>query len=899
MDSRTPSDRRHLAAVWFADIVGFSRLASANEDDAVRLVEAFHACATASVSSNGGRVVNFIGDAALAEFHSTEQAARAACELVADFEARTGARLRVGLHVGDVAIGEDNDLLGDGVNIAARLQVKAGPGEVVASEDAWRQLRQREGFRFDELGRRRLRGQSHSVRIFRVCLRDEVEVLEGAHVAAPLATPSLRTEAAADEPPLRDGAGEPSSAPPSALPGSRIPGAVRRFAPLFIPVIVLGLLVAMMMWGGNGRPGGAETVADEPVTAIAVLPFSYRGPPEDAYLADGLVTLISTSLNGAGGLRTINPYAILSRSPAAEDDAVPLSPGEAGEVAADLGADIFLVGTVAASSGQFHLYATLYGQGSPPQVLQVATVEAEDPVELVDGLVRVLLLRHLNEPADRLTQLAAVTTGSLPALKAYLEGERAFRSARYDDAVQALQQAVREDPDFAFAQYRLSTAAEWSFDFPEARRAADEAQRLSARLSGPDRRLITAWHTFIHGDAERAEQLYQAILTDSPEDVEARSGLGEVLIHYNHVRGRARAEAATHFERVLKLAPDFGEARFHLMELAAEQGRIATFDSLLAGVDPASTQGAAWKVTREIAGRSSEAREAILDSLGTAEDDLVLAVAAARTAAHFRDLDGAQGLAALLTDADRPADWRAAGLIMSAQGQVARGRWTEADSTLRMALPLEPAWTLEMRALALLLPDASPTDAALRSTRADLLAWDPHAEDSALPFFFATHADAHAELRLYLLALLSLRLRDGATAERYLAELRQRGEGLAGIGISLANSVAAHRAWLNNDPATALRILEADAPRIPLERIALSPFFSRALDRHLRADALAALGRIDEALAWYASLTEGPDLLFWAPALRREAELLRRAGRPAEAAAHEDRLQRILSRPAA
>jgi tetratricopeptide (TPR) repeat protein len=81
--------------------------------------------------------------------------------------------------------------------------------------------------------------------------------------------------------------------------------------------------------------------------------------------------------------------------------------------------------------------------------------------------------------------------------------------------------------------------------------------------------------------------------------------------------------------------------------------------------------------------------------------------------------------------------------------------------------------------------------------------------------------------------------------------------------------------------------------RAPVERVALSPFFARALDRYLRAEILERLGREEEAMRWYRSLVEGPDLLFRAAAHHRLGELLQRAGKADEARRHQERFQAL------
>ena len=155
--------RHHLVALWFADIAGYSARAAEDERGALQLVDTLQALSRKTVEEYEGRVVKFFGDAVLAEFRSTEMAVRAAVVLSRQYpeESATTGRphhLRIGVHVGDVAVGADGDLYGDGVNAAARIEATVDPGQVVVSEDVWRQIRGREGFRFEQLGNRDLKG---------------------------------------------------------------------------------------------------------------------------------------------------------------------------------------------------------------------------------------------------------------------------------------------------------------------------------------------------------------------------------------------------------------------------------------------------------------------------------------------------------------------------------------------------------------------------------------------------------------------------------------------------------------------------------------------------------------------------------------------------------------------
>jgi adenylate cyclase len=154
---------RTLVALWFADIAGYSAHAAKDESGALRLVEILQGLSRETVPQYRGRVVKFVGDAVLAEFPSAELAVRAAIALSIGYREASAAtgraqNLRIGVHLADVAVAADGDLYGDGVNAAARIQEAAEPGQVVISQDVWRQLRGRRGFRFEHLGDRPLKG---------------------------------------------------------------------------------------------------------------------------------------------------------------------------------------------------------------------------------------------------------------------------------------------------------------------------------------------------------------------------------------------------------------------------------------------------------------------------------------------------------------------------------------------------------------------------------------------------------------------------------------------------------------------------------------------------------------------------------------------------------------------
>ncbi|CAN5822645.1 adenylate/guanylate cyclase domain-containing protein [soil metagenome] len=163
MSESTDRHAYRLSVVWFTDLVGYSSLTAEDQDQALVLLQRFKEFVLQAISRQGGRVVKFIGDAALIESPSAESAVQAAKVLHAEF----GTRLRTGIHLGDVAVASDGDLHGDGVNGAYRIQTTAEPGQIVVSEDVWRRFRNRPAFTFDALGERELKGVG-MLELFRV-----------------------------------------------------------------------------------------------------------------------------------------------------------------------------------------------------------------------------------------------------------------------------------------------------------------------------------------------------------------------------------------------------------------------------------------------------------------------------------------------------------------------------------------------------------------------------------------------------------------------------------------------------------------------------------------------------------------------------------------------------------
>src|SRR5476649_2373578 len=150
---------RRLAAVLAADIAGYSRLMGADEEGTLARLKAVRkTLVDPTIATHRGRIVKTTGDGMLVEFASAVDAVRCAIEVQHGMTAHSldvpqekRIEFRIGIHVGDIII-DENDIFGDGVNIAARLEGIAEPGGICISDDALRQIRGKVDISYDDMG---------------------------------------------------------------------------------------------------------------------------------------------------------------------------------------------------------------------------------------------------------------------------------------------------------------------------------------------------------------------------------------------------------------------------------------------------------------------------------------------------------------------------------------------------------------------------------------------------------------------------------------------------------------------------------------------------------------------------------------------------------------------------
>ena len=515
--ARARAERR-LAAILAADIVGYSRLVEQDEASTLAAIKSLREQAIDPLlAEHKGRIVKLMGDGAIAEFASVVDAVACAVtiqKVVGELQAKLAADrrivFRIGINLGDVVVDGD-DLLGDGVNVAARLEQLCEPGGVLVSGTAFDHLQGRLGLPLEFTGEQQFKNIARPVRTYRVRL-------DGMRAAPPQPRPRRR--------------------------GWMLPAAVA--------VLLVLILAAGVFWWF--RP-------QEPVLAghpsIAVLPFDNLGGDEaTGRLAEGITEDVITDLS------RFRDFDVIARNSTAVYKGRPVDVRQVGR---ELGVRYVLEGSIQRQGDRVRATAQLIDAGNGAHLWterwdrpagDVFAVQTEIAEQVAGQLGGGVVMGAERQAAQRRRPT------DLTAYELYLRGlDELSRDTKEntDEAMRLLTQAVERDPNLARAWTALSAAHDYSVSFgadlhaaeAKAKVAAERAVEIDPMDADAHRALAEALGTL--GEFTRAQAELETALRLNP---------GHVIILANYARWASTfghpklgADAA---DRAIRLDPNYG-----------------------------------------------------------------------------------------------------------------------------------------------------------------------------------------------------------------------------------------------------------------------------------------------------------------------------------------------------
>lgn len=522
---------RHLAAILAADVVGYSRLMGEDEAGTLNALKALSRdLLKPKEAQYHGRTVKLMGDGALMEFASVVDAVAFAVEVQAAMRQRNAAVpanrqivYRIGINLGDIIV-EGDDIYGDGVNVAARLEGLAEPGGICIARSVYDQVKDKLDLTFDSLGEKQVKNIAAPVAVYRIVIDDR---------AAALVTPLV-----AEKP----------------RPRRRRPAVAAALAALAL------LAAAALWWQPWSLPSAPAPLQQAALPlpegpSIAVLPFSnLSDDTEQEYFVDGMTDDIITDLSKIPGL-----FVIARNSSFAYKGRQVNVP----QAARELGVRYVLEGSVRRAGDDIRINAQLIDAVTGGHLWAERYDRKLDNVfavqNAITGRIVQALEMHLTD-AEQAERDRSTETTSMEAYDLVLRARKLLARFDYDAATEArdlLRRAIELDPAYAEAHsllgfYHFDEWRVWGRQRDENLSRALELGTTAAELS-PDDPAPHALMALVHQwrrEFDAANAAVDKALALEPQEAITLSNIGSVLVY----AGRGE-EAVAAFEKAIRLDP--------------------------------------------------------------------------------------------------------------------------------------------------------------------------------------------------------------------------------------------------------------------------------------------------------------------------------------------------------
>jgi adenylate cyclase len=540
---------RKLAAIFSADVQGYSRLMGQDEEATIHTLKAYREVMTHLIQHYRGRVVDSPGDNLLAEFGSAVDAVKCATAIQKELASRNDAfpearkmRLRIGINLGDVLV-DGERIYGDGVNIAARVESLAEGGGICISGTVYDQVENKVELRFEYIGEQTVKNIARPIRVYRV-------VLEGA------AGKQAQTAQGAVQ--AEGGRGSRASRGQVPMKVER-QGVEKRYRMRFRVAVAVAvvLVVGGIAWHGLQRWGpfrGDQRGALNP-HRIAVLPFvNMSRDAENEYFSDGMTEELISRLSKIRGLEVIARTSAMKYKGVAKDVA---------EIGRELQIGTVLEGSVRKAENQVrvtvqlinvHTQMHLWSQDYDRKLTGVFAIQS-DIAQRVTEALKVQLLTAEKQ------QITKQGTENLEAYTLALKGRYYFHKqtkAGLQKATEYFEQAIAKDPAYAQAYAELArtyaSLGWWAYVppkdvFPKARALAEKAVEMDNQIA--DAYLALALVKMLYDwDWGGAEKDFQRALALNPSAAFTYNSYA----YYLMFRGRYE-EAIAESEKGLQVDP--------------------------------------------------------------------------------------------------------------------------------------------------------------------------------------------------------------------------------------------------------------------------------------------------------------------------------------------------------
>ncbi|MBI3189343.1 MAG: hypothetical protein HYZ33_01715 [Ignavibacteriales bacterium] len=507
---------RKLAAIMFTDIVSFSKQMGKDEHATLTLLDIHNNIVSQIIEKHKGRIIKSIGDAFFVEFDSSVSAVACAIETQTTLKEHNEAHpeehpivIRIGVHVGDV-VKKNNDLFGDGVNIAARIQPKAEPGGICISEDVARQVRGKINLPMVKVGVGDLKNIDIPIILYQVAL------------------PWLKIK------------------PAPAHPFKHFISDNKKILVAMSAVLLVGLLG----WFGYSFFSQRISVpAGE--RSLVVLPFINAGEATNDFLVDGITDGIHKHLSKLKGALIISQ----SSTQKYKGNAVPME-----NIAGEMGVRFVLSGNVQLTATDIHLIVSLYDGKVKTTLWEERYDKPRSEITSAGEQVEAKIF-ELFEANMNVHQLHTTTISS-EAYEDYLRGLYQSNKPGSSDnalAIEYYTKAVNKQPDFLTAMLALAEAKvrHYEYGWDNRRDILNEAETMLQNVLKHERTDAQALAIYgsieqLRGNQTKAMEYYQQSLNADPSNLMALTRIG---ITYFQNLGEP-AKAVTHFKRAHEISPN-------------------------------------------------------------------------------------------------------------------------------------------------------------------------------------------------------------------------------------------------------------------------------------------------------------------------------------------------------